>query len=63
LDILKENLEVFSKKEQIYLLQYQYDLQTFFSFTQNRVALFVRVGYGEKVKYKSLRKNLDDLII
>lgn len=63
LDLLKENLEIFSEKEQILLLRYQYDLQSLFNFTDRRIALFIRAGYADPPRYRSIRKHAADVII
>lgn len=63
LDLLKENLEIYSKEEQNLLLRHQYDLQSLFDFTDRRIALFIRAGYAAPPKIRTLRKNVDELMV
>jgi hypothetical protein len=63
LDLLKENLEIYSKREQLLLLRYQYDLQSLFDFTDKRIALFIRAGYAAAPQLRTLRKSVREVMI
>jgi len=63
LDLLKENLEIYTEREQVLLLRHQYDLESFFNFPNRRVALFVKAGYADAPKYRSLRKQVQNVMI
>lgn len=63
LDLLKENLEIYSEEEQIALLRYQYDLQSFFNFHDRRVALFIKAGYAVPPRFRTLRKRVQEVML
>jgi len=63
LDLLKENLEIYSHREQVLLLRYQYDLQSFFNFTSRKISLFIKAGYGDPPLFRSVRKRVEDVML
>ncbi len=63
LDLLKENLEIYSNREQRLLLRIQYEFQSFFGFADRRLALFIRAGYAEPPAFRSLRRPVESFYV
>ncbi|MCA9496171.1 MAG: hypothetical protein KC589_04470 [Nanoarchaeota archaeon] len=63
LDVLHENPEIFTKKQKNIILNAKFEIEDLFNILDLNIAFLVRIGYGEKPKVVSLRKNIEEFIL